>query len=162
MPLVSRRPSPRGVALGCGLLALAGPLTGTAAVTSCTVSVSGVVFGTYTPLTATALLANGSVNIACSGINGNNAVTIDLSQGISGSYTTRTLTSGALALSYNLYSDAAYTQVWGNGTGGSVEQSVSIRKQSPSAALTVYGAVAANQDPAPGSYGDTITVSVNY
>lgn len=159
MRLMSR---PRGVALGCGLLALAGPLTATAAITSCTVSVSGVVFGTYTPLTTTALLANGLVNIACSGINGNNAVTIDLSQGVSGSYTTRTLTSGALALTYNLYSDAAYTQVWGNGTGGSVVGSATIRRRAPNASLPVYGAVAAGQDPAPGAYGDTILVSVNY
>lgn len=155
------RLNPRA-ALVCGLLALACPLAATAEITSCTVSVSGVVFGTYTPLTATALLANGAVNIACSGVNGNNSITIDLSPGMGGSYATRTLTSGALTLNYNLYSDGSYTQVWGNGTGGSVEQSASIRKLSPNATLTIYGAVGAGQDPAPGGYGDTITVSVNY
>ena len=150
-------------AIACGVLAaLAAPLARAASVTACTASVTGVVFGTYTPLTATALLANGTVNIACSGINGNNSVTIDLSPGASGSYTTRTLTTGALTLNYNLYFDAGYAQVWGNGTGGSVEGAVSIRKQAPNATLTIYGAVVAHQDPAPGNYGDTLTVSVNY
>jgi spore coat protein U-like protein len=146
----------------CGLALVSG-LAHAASITDCTVSVSGVVFGTYTPLAATALLSNGSVNIACTGIKGNNGVTIDLSPGSSGAYIpTRTLTSGTLSLNYNLYVDAGYSQVWGNGSGGSVEGSVSIRKHSPNATLTIYGAVAARQDPAPGVYSDSIIVSVNY
>jgi len=155
------RPNLRA-ALVCGLALFAGIAHG-ASITDCTVSVSGVVFGTYTPLAATALLSNGSVNIACTGIKGRNGVTIDLSPGSSGAYMpTRILTSGALRLNYNLYVDAGYSQVWGNGSGGSVEGSVSIRKQSPNATLTIYGAAAALQDPAPGVYSDSVTVSVNY
>jgi spore coat protein U-like protein len=32
----------------------------------------------------------------------------------------------------------------------------------PTANLTVYGQVNSGQDPAPGTYNDTITVTVNY
>jgi spore coat protein U-like protein len=152
----------RGAPVLCGLALVAG-LAHARSVTDCTVSVTGVVFGTYTPLAPTALLANGAVNIACTGITGNNGVTVDLTAGASGSYLpTRTLTSGALTLNYNLYLDAGYSGIWGNGSGGSVEGSVSIRRQSPNATLTIYGAVAAHQDPAPATYSDTILVSVNY
>lgn len=129
---------------------------------SCTVSASGVVYGTYTPLQAGPLASNGSINIACSAITHHTTITIDLTTGASGSYLNRTLTSGANALKYNLYLDAANTQIWGNGTGGSVEASAVIRRRAPTVTLTVYGAVAASQDPAPGGYTDNITVSVNY
>lgn len=144
-------------ALGC----LAAP-AGQAAIGSCTVSSSGVAFGTYTPLQAAALQSNGTIDITCTGVTGRTNITIDLSTGTSGSYPTRKLTVGALTLSYNLYLDAANTQVWGNGTGGSVEGTATIRRRAPNVTLTVYGAVAARQDPGPGSYTDSITVSVNY
>lgn len=157
------RRSPTRMLLGCAGLALlvtAPAHAGTIA--SCTVTVVGVAFGTYTPLQAAPLNMNGAVNISCTGVTGRNAVTIDLSTGISNNYLTRTLTTGTTTLNYNLYFDAAYTQVWGNGTGGSVEGSTTIRRRAPTASLPVYGAVAAGQDPSPGAYGDTILVSVNY
>jgi spore coat protein U-like protein len=132
------------------------------AIASCTVTASGIVFGTYTPLQAASLDSNGTISIACTGVSGRNTITIDLSTGGSGNYLTRTLAAGTLTLNYDLYLDAAYTQVWGNGTGGSAEGTASIRRRTPNATLTVYGAIAARQDPAPGSYTDNITVSVNY
>jgi spore coat protein U-like protein len=145
----------------CASLALAAPAAHSA-ITSCTVTAVGVAFGTYTPMQATPLDMNGTINIACTGISGRNTVTIDLSPGASNNYLTRTLTTGANSLNYNLYFDAAYTQVWGNGTGTSVEGSATIRKRVPNASLPVYGAIAARQDPAPGDYADTILVTVNY
>jgi spore coat protein U-like protein len=144
------------------LALLASALGRAGSITSCTVSVTGVAFGNYTPLQSSALDMNGAIKISCTGVTGNNAVTIDLSTGASNSYLTRTLTSGTDTLSYNLYYDAGYSQVWGNGTGGSVEGSASIKNNAPSASLAVYGAIAAGQDPAPGSYADTILVTVNY
>lgn len=158
-----RRRSLTRVPIGCAGLALlmtAPAHAGTIA--SCTVTAVGVAFGTYTPLQAAPLNMNGTVDISCTGVTGRNAVTIDLSTGNSNSYVTRKLTTGATTLNYNLYFDAAYTQVWGNGTGGSVEGGATIRRRAPTASLPVYGAVAAGQDPTPGAYGDTILISVNY
>lgn len=149
----------------CAALALAAALVAPlahASITSCTVTATPVAFGIYTPLTATPLASAGTISIACSGIRGRNTITIDLSPGASGNYATRTLSNGAPTLNYNLYLDAANTQIWGDGTGGSVIATASIRRRTPNATLTVYGAVAASQDPAPGNYGDTIIVTVNY
>lgn len=149
-------------ALWAAALLCGAPLARAASITSCTVTATDVAFGTYTPLQAAGLLSTGTISISCTGVTGRNTVTIDLSAGASGNYTTRTLTAGANKLSYNLYQDAANTEIWGNGTGNSTEASATIRKATPTATLTVYGTVTANQDPAPGTYGDTITVSVNY
>lgn len=153
-----------GALLACAVLAVlsGAPRAYAASITSCTVTAVGVAFGTYTPMQATALDMNGTINIVCTGVTGRNTVTIDLSTGASNNYLNRTLTAGAATLGYNLYFDAAYTQVWGNGTGGSVVGTASIRRVAPTASLPVYGAIAASQDPAPGSYADTILVSVNY
>jgi len=159
---VSTRPSARAAAVIAVLAALGAPPAHAASITSCTVTVAGVAFGTYTPMQSTPLDMNGTINIACTGITGRNTVTIDLGTGASNSYVTRTLISGTYTLNYNLYFDAGYTQVWGNGAGTSVEGSATIRKHAPNASLPVYGAVAAGQDPAPGSYADTILVTVNY
>lgn len=157
------RPRTQRTATVVALLAVLGaPLARAASITACTVTVTGVAFGTYTPLQSSALDMNGTINIACTGITGRNSLTIDLSTGASNSYPTRTLVSGTSGLNYNLYLDAGYTQVWGNGTGGSVEGGATINNGHRNATLTIYGAIAAGQDPAPGSYTDMIEVSVNY
>ncbi|HEY1962441.1 MAG TPA: spore coat U domain-containing protein, partial [Rhizomicrobium sp.] len=67
---------------------------------------------------------------------------------------------GSASLSYSLYQDAARTRNWGNtvgtdtvpGTGTGTAQS-----------LTVYGRVPGSQTAAvPGSYADTIVVTLTY
>jgi spore coat protein U-like protein len=148
--------------VAAGTLLLGAPCLQAASITSCTVTATNLAFGTYTPLQTAGLASTGTISISCTGVTGRNTVTIDLSPGASGSYTTRTLTAGSAQLSYNLYQDAANTEIWGNGSGGSSEASATIRKAVPTATLTVYGTVTAKQDPAPGAYGDTITVTVNY
>lgn len=153
---------PRLASLCGAVLLMSAPLAHAASITSCTATATNVAFGTYTPLQAGVLASTATVTISCTGVIGRNTVTIDLSQGASGLYTTRTLKAGAATLNYNLYQDAANTEIWGNGTGGSTQASATIRRAAPTATLTVYGSVLARQDPSPGTYGDTITVSVNY
>ncbi|HVP32459.1 MAG TPA: spore coat U domain-containing protein [Steroidobacteraceae bacterium] len=155
-------PPLKGAAVVLLLAVLGAPPARAASITSCTISAVSVAFGTYTPMQTTPLDMNGTIKIACTGVSGNNSVTLDLSTGASNSYLTRTLVSGTAKLNYNLYLDAGYTEVWGNGTGGSVEGSATIRRNAPSASLAVYGAIAAHQDPDPGSYSDMVLVTVNY
>ena len=150
----------RAAALACAVLALLAAPAARAAV-SCAVAATGITFGTYTPLQTSALEANGTVSISCTDVL-YDVATVSLSPGVSGSYTTRTLTSGASSLSYNLYTSAADSTVWGNGSGSSATVQAIIWFFAPTATLTVYGAVASGQDPAPGTYTDTITVSVSY
>ena len=86
---------------------------------------------------------------------------LGLDNGANASGTVRRMRQGTSSsyVPYELYSDAARTQRWGgtvgtdtvNGTGTGSAQSV-----------TVYGRVPAPQVPAPGSYSDTITVTITY
>ena len=153
-------------ALALGLACL--PVAAIAAV-SCTVSAVGVAFGTYNPLSATPTYANGSVQATCT-LTGTTSTTVTLtssySAGASGNFGLRTMLSGANTLGYNLYYDAAYTQVRGDGTGGSQTggATLNLTRTSPTqtASGTIYGRIPAGQDVAAGSYADTIVVTVTY
>jgi spore coat protein U-like protein len=149
----------------CLLLAALGTLASPIAhalVVSCTVSATALAFGTYTPLQPSALTSSGTISVSCIVANGLNPVTITLNTGSSGSFGTRTMTSGPNALNYNLYLDAAHSQIWGDGTGGSMRDNDSVNPGHPNISATVYGQIPGLQDPAAGSYTDLITVSVNY
>ena len=122
---------------------------------NCTVTATSVAFGTYT---GAGVNSPGTITVTCG--NGR-AYDVALSAGTStgATVTTRKMTGPAGALlNYALYSNATHTTNWGNtaatnwvtGTGTGAAQQ-----------LTVYGQLAAAQYVAPGSYTDTITVTVS-
>jgi spore coat protein U-like protein len=157
----------RGIALAAWLALLAAFRV--EALPSCTVSATGPVFGIYNPLSGAALDSNGSVIVTCTrlGAGGNRFNgTVTLSPGASGTFAARTMRAGAPTLNYNLYLDAAYTQVWGDGTASTFDWTFAMRltRRNPTQQVTgiVYGQIAARQDVAPGSYVDTIVVTVTY
>jgi spore coat protein U-like protein len=128
----------------------------------CSVAASAVAFGTYTPLTTAP--STGTITITCLSVVGPSPATITLSTGASNTFAARTMSSGGNTLSYNLYLDAAHTQIWGDGTGGSMADTLNLNQGlvGPTTTATVFGLVPA-QDPAPGAaYTDTITVTVSY
>lgn len=131
---------------------------------SCTVTATNVSFGNYNPLDGANNDATGSVRVRCIllvALVG--SFTIDLSTGDSGSYTTRRMRNGANALTYNLYTTAARTQVWGNGTGSSVQVTRNfLALLSVDDTTTVYARIPAGQNVPAGAYGDTIVVTVTY
>jgi spore coat protein U-like protein len=145
--------------LGFAPAALAvSPATGSFTVTAtvanlCVISVTNMAFGTYTPTAASQ--ATATVTSTCS--NGDTDV-LSLSTG-SGSYTQRTMLSGAVALNYNLYKDSGYTTVW---TSTSPGGTVSLTGTGAPQTTTIYGQVPAGQYIAAGSYTDTITASLTY
>jgi spore coat protein U-like protein len=148
-----------GILVLCGLLSA--PTRAQIIFGTCTASATGVSFGTYNLLSVTPLTSTGTVTVNCSGafVFGSTTVTIDLSTGQSGTYTARSLGAG---FSYNLYQNAALTEIWGNGSGDSTVYSGTISGTQTSFTATVYGQIPALQNPAPGAYTDTITVTVNY
>ena len=154
------------------LLLLAGaslaPALAAAAVT-CSVTATGPAFGVYNPLSATPAYADGTVQVTCTLLSGGNTtVTLvsSYSTGSSGNYAARSMLAGANVLSYNLYFDAAYTQVRGDGTGGSQTggATLNLTRGAPTqtASGTIYGRIPAGQDVAAGSYADTIVVTISY
>jgi spore coat protein U-like protein len=149
----------------CGLLL---PQFASGAV-SCSVSATGPIFGAYNPLSATPTYANGQVTATCTLLSGG-ATTVTLvssySTGASGSYALRSMLSGANKLGYNLFFDAAYTQIRGDGTGGSQTGGASLAlttsARTQTATSTIYGRIPAGQDVAAGAYADTIVVTITY
>jgi len=139
------------------------------AAVTCTVSATAVAFGTYDPLIASATVSTGTVTATCTLVSGGNT-TVNLvssySTGTSGTYAARTMKAGINALSYNLYFDSAFTQIRGDGTGGSQTggASFNLTNGSPtqSTTSTIYGRAPASQDVAAGIYNDTITVTITY
>ena len=105
-------------------------------------------------------------NVSCQ----NNPVTftVSLSRGINSvSFNPRTMkNAGGTTLNYNLYTDAANTQIWGDGTGGTVTQNFTIGNSSNNnmlpAAVPIYASLPLGQDVGAGSYSDTITATVSW
>ena len=123
-------------------------------------SVTGLNFGSYDVFNVSPTKATGMIVFSCKKTGGRQLMTMDLSMG-SGTFANRTLRSGGNALTYNLYPDAANSQVWGDGTGGTY-QYVSDPTDAQVVTLTVYGTVLPGQDVGVGSYTDTITVTMNF
>jgi spore coat protein U-like protein len=143
------------------LTALVCPAAHAAVLGACTVTATAVAFGTYTPLTTST--STGTISVMCTLVVGSSTATATLSSGMSGTFAARTMSNGTGGiLSYNLYTTAADSVVWGDGTGGSQTEALTINGLgNVTVNATVYGLMPL-QDPRPGSYSDTITVSVNY
>ena len=151
-------------------LVLAGSAVPAAAASwTCSVSATGPAFGIYNPFSATPDDENGLITATCTLLSGGAAtvnVVDSFSTGSSGKYTTRTLLSGSSVLDYNLYYDAAYSEIRGNGTGGSQTGGATLNLTSAnptqSANGTIYGRIPAGQNVAPGTYTDSIVVTITF
>ncbi len=126
---------------------------------TCAVSADTVSFGTYNGVVKTQVTTMSTITQACTG-SGSATYTITLSPGRSGTATARYMASGSSHLSYQIYKDAARTQIFGDGTGGTYTFSNTTGAESRSG--TLYSVIPAGQSPAPGSYSDTLTVQVTY
>ena len=127
---------------------------------SCTISATSVNFGNYNVFTAAPLDSTGTVTYNCNDKAKN--ITVMLSKGVSGTYSPRTMMKGAEPLSYNLYTDAARSIVWGDGTGGTSVHSSANPPADTNVVLTIYARVPASQDVTAGSFSETISAVINF
>jgi spore coat protein U-like protein len=130
---------------------------------TCSATATALAFGNYTP-GGGALASNSTISIKCSK---NTPYTVALNAGTSsgGTQAQRLMASGTNRLQYNLYTTAGFATVFGDGTGGSVTSAGTGAGVATANALTVFGQLpdsATNQAAIPGSYSDTITVTVTY
>jgi spore coat protein U-like protein len=128
---------------------------------NCTITTSPVNFGGYDPVAANAttpLDGTGTLTVACT----KGAVAkIGLNAGSNAQGTTRRMSQSASAfLTYEIYSDAAHTVVWGNGTTDSLDIPAAPNKNPRN--YTAYGRVASAQDATVGAYTDTVVATVNF
>jgi len=143
--------------------------TEAAAAVDCTVSTTGVAFGIYDPLGAAPSDSTGNVTIVCNYLSGGAAqiaYSVALSTGSSGTYVRRQLQAGTTALNYNLFIDSARSAVWGDGStgtsvaSGSATMGPGVGNGRREDSRTIYGRVPAAQDALPGSYTDSIIVTL--
>lgn len=139
-----------------------GNLSVTATVSgTCTLTTAPVAFGAYDPASGTDDTATGTVTVTCT--NGT-TYTVSLDAGANestpGDFTTRRMIAGAGEfLPYQLYQESGHTTVWGD-TGGNILTGQT--GNGTAQALSVYGVITAGQYVPPGSYTDTVLVTVTY
>jgi spore coat protein U-like protein len=135
---------------------------------SCTVAATPLAFGNFAPLSGTVLDMTSTITVTCVcpvlclGIN----YTVAVSAGGSGTFSPRRMSGGTPTLAYNGYTAAARTTIWGDGTGSTVTQ----RRCRLAGAIggtwvepiTFYGRIPVSAAARPGSYLDTLNVTVSY
>src|ERR1700722_7497815 len=155
---------------GAALAGVAGspPTTPTFAVTDTgqaarSATATTLAFSAYTP-GAGAKANNSTISVKCTK---NTPYTISLNGGSTagGTIAQRLMASGANTLQYNLFTTAAFGQIFGDGSGTSKTVTGTGAGVATANAVTVFGQLpdsAANQAAVAGSYSDTITVTVTY
>ena len=144
---------------------------------TCTLSTNGLAFGSYAPTSATAVTANGSISFTCTYTGTGFTANLTISPGNSGTYTNRTLNFGGQSLNYNIYVNAADTEIFGGGTGGGVSGTYyyflcyagggvvctgGSGQSGTQYVAPMYGLLPAGQDVSAGTYSDTIIVTLTY
>jgi spore coat protein U-like protein len=126
----------------------------------CTITSSAVNFGTYDIFSSTPLDTTGQVAYRCGGSDRN--ITITLDTGGASSFNPRRMLNGTQTLNYNLYLDAARTIIWGDGTGGTQTYFIGNPPNNQNVMIPMYGRVPTGQGVGPGTYSNTITVTINF
>lgn len=136
----------------------AGTATATLTVTAtvrngCSIENGALDFGDYTAGQQADLDAKGTIQIRnCPG-----QVTIELDGGSSGTVADRQLVNGAERLRYQLYRDPGRTMVWG--TGGDAATLTLVQSD---ATVEVFGRIPGGQSVGPGTYTDSVTVTMQF
>ena len=132
----------------------------------CTVSTSGAAFGAFNPLAGQAADTTGTISVTCIGLPlSTTGYTITIASGL-GSFAARKMVSGSDNLTYNLYKDSAFTQVWGDGSGSTftVTDSVTIPLSlSITTNYVVYSRIVSGQNMAKAhTYSDNPLITITY
>jgi spore coat protein U-like protein len=132
---------------------------------NCLVSSADLAFGNYTPNTG-ALAGSSAITVRCTKTT---PYTVSLNAGTTagGALAQRLLANGANTLQYNLFTSAALTTIFGDGTGGTGTIAGTGNGVAAASAqtVTVFGSLpdnTTNQNATPGAYTDQITVTVTY
>lgn len=128
---------------------------------SCLVSATELAFGSITPTeAATELAKTSNISVTCSNTH---PYTVNVGFGANGgTEANRFMKNSANAdkLAYNIYTEAAHTNVLGDGSG--VSKNVPMVGTGAAQTITVYGKLLQNQFVSAGTYADTLTVNVAY
>ena len=127
---------------------------------NCSVSTTALAFGNVNVTSGSNYDSTGSIQVTCTNGTGWSAAA-DIGGGSGASFASRRMTFGANLLSYNIFTDAGRTTVWGDGTGSTA--AISSSGTGAAQNVTVYGRVGSGQTTVPaGGYADTVNVTVTY
>jgi spore coat protein U domain-containing protein, fimbrial subunit CupE1/2/3/6 len=171
MPAISslhRRLGLTGALMATCLLQSVGPSSATTVTTTFTATItlaatciinsaSTLDFGTAGVLTAN-VPGTSTIAVQCTNTTPYN-IGLDAGAGTGATVAVRKLTSGAATVNYSIYSDAGHTTVWGNTVS---TDTVAATGNGASQSYTAFGLVPIQTTPAPGTYTDTVTVTVTY
>jgi spore coat protein U-like protein len=124
---------------------------------NCLVSATNLNFGSTSSL-ASNVDATSTVTVQCTNSTAY-TVALNAGTGTGATITVRKMTSGANTINYSLYTNSARSVLWGNGTTGVTQSGTGSGNQQ---VYTVFGRIPPQSSPIPGSYSDTITVTVTY
>jgi spore coat protein U-like protein len=128
---------------------------------ACTFSATPITFGVYNINQQTSVYSVGTLTANCIR---SLAFTVALSTGSGESFKPRTMTDlvngRKYTLDYNLYTDPGRSLVWGDGTEGT--HVVPALGLTVPVSLIVYGQVPGSQNPAPGTFTDTVTATITF
>lgn len=128
-----------------------------------TVTTTGLAFGSYNPNSVTPKDASATITITCGlPIDLLPSFTVAISAGGAGAFAPRQMSFGSNTLNYNIFSDAARTTVWGDGTAGTVAPGYSSLLALGANSFTAYGRIPSGQFVKAGPYADTLIVTVTY
>jgi len=131
----------------------------TASVNSaCSVTATDLAFGVYDPFSVTDIDGTVTLDVLCTNSTDYD-IGLDEGTGSGATVTTRRMSSGGNTLDYSLYQNTQRTNVWGDTVGVDTVADTGIGTTQN---FTVYARLFALQNAAPGSYADTVTVTVTF
>lgn len=133
----------------------------TMVVSACVVSGNTLNFGNaISPVGSVPVDAAATLTVQCTA---NTSYTVALNAGLNAggaaNFDGRAMSSGSYRVGYQLYLDAGRATVWGNGTGSGV---VTGTGNGGTQSWTIYGRLPSLTAAVPGTYTDTVTVTVSY
>ena len=142
------------------LLAALAPAPASAAVSSCSLSSSGIVFSSYNTQTRAAVDGTGTITVTCTGDGSNNSLSLNLSGGNNGSCGPRQMRSGVNTLAYDVFQNAGRTTYFCEG-GSRLDINFDFTAgATQTRTYTMYGRVTSGQNPAFGTYTDSLSVTL--
>jgi spore coat protein U-like protein len=127
---------------------------------NCTIVATDVAVGAYDPVVANdtaPATATGTVTVRCTR---GTAYSVALDNGANYSGGRRMAGPAGTFLTYELYRDSGYANVWGSGAGNEVTGTQAPGRLPTD--LTVYARVPGGQDVPEGAYADTVVATINF
>jgi spore coat protein U-like protein len=169
-----KRPRRMHARSGC-LLAMFGLVLPTmaAAGANCSVTALSINFGVYDPTLNLPDDSTGSVTVTCTYVPPDTArvnyvVSIANGQNSASAMTRQMGSGGEARLAYNVYDDPGRTRIWGNGFGGTVVATgkmalgPGVGNSTRTMTHTIYARIPGLQDAVPGTYLDSLVVTLTY